>query len=263
LQRRFKRGLAASINYTFSRNLTNAQVIDEGQGVGNCVGACHVDDGTGKTKTVNSYFQYDYGNADLDTRNSFSLTGSYDLPFGQAVTGPLSYAVKGWSFNVVYYAHTGNPFTVSNANGSLSGIGLGSDRPNYIPSSQSGFKKSVQQWFDVTRFAAQGQGLQGNEERNQVYGPGVQALDLSLFKTIPIWESLKLQFRAEAFNLLNTPPFGNPNATISDYSLPGGGTTGTPTPGGVAVPNVGIGEISSTNPLLAPRQIQFALKLIF
>jgi hypothetical protein len=263
LQRRFKDGLAASINYTFSRNLTNAQVIDEGQGVGNCVGPCHVDNGHGQSKTVNSYFQYDYGNADLDTRNSFSATGSYDLPFGKTVTGPLAYGVKGWSLNLVYYAHTGNPFTVSNANGSLSGIGLGSDRPNYVHSTQSGFHKGVKQWFDVTRFAAQGTGLQGNEERNQVYTPGVQALDFSLFKMFPIYEAFKLQFRAEAFNLLNQAPLGSPNASIGDYVLPDGTTTGNPTPGGIAVPNVGIGEINSTNPLLAPRQLQFALKLIF
>ncbi|MFZ0744635.1 MAG: TonB-dependent receptor [Terracidiphilus sp.] len=263
LQRRFKNGISANINYTFSRNLTNAQVIDEGQGVGNCVGPCHVDNGHGQAVTENSYFRYDYGNADLDTRHSFSLTGSYDLPWGKGVTGPLAYGAKGWSFNVIYYAHTGEPFTVSNANGSLSGIGLGNDRPNYVPSSQHGFHKTVRQWFDVTRFEAQGVGLQGNEERNEVYAPGVQSLDLSLFKTFPIYESLKLEFRAESFNLLNTAPLGTPGSGISDYLLPDGSTTGNPTPGGIAVPNTGVGEISGTNPLLAPRQLQFALKLIF
>jgi hypothetical protein len=263
LQRRFKDGLSANINYTFSRNLTNAQVIDEGQNVGYCVGPCHVDNGTGKAVTYNSYYQYDWGNADLDTRNSFSLTGSYDLPFGKTVAGPLAYIVKGWSLNAIYYAHTGSPFTVFNANGSLSGIGLGNDRPNYVKSSQSSFHKGVGEWFDVTRFEAQGTGLQGNEERNQVYGPGVQALDFSLFKTVPIWEALKLEFRAESFNLLNTPPFGLPNQNIGDYLLPSGSTSANPVPGGVAVPNVGAGIISSTNQLLAPRQLQFALKLIF
>jgi len=252
LQRRFTRGFGANVNYTFARNLTNAQVIDEGQGVGNCVGPCHVDDGHGKSVTYNSYFQYDYGNADLDVRHSLSLTASYNLPFGKNVTGPLAYVVKDWALNAIYYAHTGNPLTVNNATGAQSNIGLGSDRPNYVTSSQHDFHQSVRQWFDVTRFQMQGAGLQGNEERNQVYGPGTQALGFSIFKTFPIHEDVKLQFRAESFNLFNTPTFAQPNATISSYDS-----------NGVAVPNVGVGMISSTVPQASPRQLQFALKLIF
>jgi carboxypeptidase family protein len=252
LQRRYKSGFAANVNYTYARNLTNAQVIDEGQGVGNCVGPCHVDDGHGKAVTYNSYFQYDYGNADLDTRHSFSLTASYELPFGKGLNGPMGIVAKGWSVNSIYYAHTGNPFTVSNDSGAQSGIGLGSDRPNSVNSSQTGFHKGVLQWFDVTRFQRQGAGLQGNEERNQVYGPGTQALGFSLFKTFPIHENIRLQFRAESFNLLNTPTFANPNSTINAYDA-----------NGVAVPNVGVGEITGTVPSASPRQLQFALKLIF
>jgi hypothetical protein len=88
VQRRLKNGLAYNVNYTWAHNLTNAQVVDEGQAVGDCVGACHVDDGTGKAVTENSYFQYDYGNADLDTRQRLALTMTYDLPFGNSLTGP-------------------------------------------------------------------------------------------------------------------------------------------------------------------------------
>lgn len=252
IQRRLRNGLAANVNYTWAHNLTNAQVIDEGQGVGNCVGPCHVDDGTGKSVTYNSYYQYDYGNADLDTRHRLALTMTYDLPFGKNANGPAAVVVKGWSVNSIYYAQSGNPLTVSNSNGSISGIQLGSDRPNQVQSSQSGFHKSLNQWFDVTKFKAQAAGLQGNEMRNQVYGPGTQALGFSLFKTFDIYESLKLQFRTESFNLLNTPTFSNPSGSINAYDA-----------NGVGVPFVNAGKIGSTAASASPRQIQFALKILF
>jgi hypothetical protein len=252
LERRLKGGLAANANYTLARNLTNAQVIDEGQAVGNCVGPCHVDNGSGQPVTYNSFYQYDYGNADIDTRHRIAVTMTYNLPFGEHANGWLGQAEKGWSVNSIYYWQTGNPFTVQNQNGDQSGIGLGNDRPNLVRSSQPGFHQSIAQWFDVTRFKLQGTGLLGNEPRNPIYGPGTQALALSLFKAFPLHEATELQFRAEAFNLLNTPTFANPNATITSYSADGAG-----------VPGVSAGQISSTNAVATPRQIQFALKLLF
>ena len=250
--RRIKNGLAANVNYTFSHNLSNAQVIDEGQPVGNCVGLCHVDSGTGTAVIVNSYARYDYGNADLDVRHNFSLTATYDLPFGASVTGPASYIVKGWTLNAIYYAHTGNPLTIQNPSGSLSGIGLGNDRPNMVAPSASGFSKGVKTWYDVTRFRAQGVGLLGNEHRNQIYGPGLQAFDFSLFKTFPIWERTSLQFRVETFNLFNSPAFSNPSTTLQ-YSSFGPGAT----------PEAGSAALTSTLPSASPRQIQLALRLQF
>jgi hypothetical protein len=123
-----------------------------------------------------------------------------------------------------------------------------------VPSSQPNFQKTINQWFDTSRFKLQAPGLLGNEMRNQVYGPGAQALAFSVFKSFPIHEAINLQFRAEAFNLFNTPSFGQPGANIGAYG-----------PNGVALPTSGgFGQISSTAaPSQTPRQIQFALKLIF
>ncbi len=252
LERRLRAGLAANVNYTLARNLTNASVLDEGQPVGNCVGPCLVDNGYGQPQVFNSYFRYDYGNADIDTRHRVALTTSYQLPFGQSASGFRAEAEKGWGVNAIYYWQTGNPFTVQNSNGDQSGIGLGNDRPDLVPSSQPGFHRSINQWFDVTRLRLQGNGLLGNEPRNPFYGPGTQALSFSLFKAFPIREAVQLQFRAESFNLLNTPTFGTPNTTITSYDA-----------NGVGVPGVSAGQISSTVPSASPRQLQFALKLLF
>jgi hypothetical protein len=76
-------------------------------------------------------------------------------------------------------------------------------------------------------------------------------LGFSFFKTFPITERVNLQFRAESFNLLNTPTFSNPNATVNYDSNGVGEYTGS------------AGQISSTTAAASPRQIQFALKLLF
>ena len=248
-QRRLSHGLAANVNYTWSHNLTNAQVLDEGNAVGNCVGPCHVDNGNGGSVTYNSYFQYDYGNADLDTRQRLALTMTYDLPFGNTMTGAKGLLVGGWSVNSIYYAQTGNPVTVASAVNN-SGLPI-TERPNQKGSSQSGFHKTIQDWFDVTQFTLPGQGLLGNAARNSVFGPGTQALGFSVFKVFPIHEEVRLQFRTEMFNLLNTPTFSNPNDTVNYDSNGVGEYTGS------------AGAISSTTAAASPRQIQFALKLLF
>jgi hypothetical protein len=250
VQRRLKNGLAYNVNYTWAHNLTNAQVIDEGQNVGNCVGQCHVDNGSGQAVTENSFYKYDYGNADLDTRQRVALTMTYELPFGKALTGPAAYAVKGWSVNSIYYAQTGNPITIASAQNN-SGLNI-TERPNQKAPSSSGFKRSLSEWYDVTQFTLPGVGLLGNAHRNSIFGPGTQALGFSLFKAFPLWETASLQFRCETFNLLNTPSFGLPGGTVH-FDANGVGTTGN-----------GAGTIGGPEPASAsPRQIQLALKLIF
>ena len=249
VQRRIKNGLAANVNYTWAHNLTNAQVVDEGQPVGACVGACHVDNGSGQAVTYNSFYQYDYGNADLDTRQRLALTMNYDLPFGKAMNGLEGFAVKGWSLNGIYYAQTGNPVTVTSAT-NPSGLPI-TERPNEAASGTAGFHHSLLEWYDVTKFRQPGIDLLGNEHRNAVFGPGTQALGFSLFKDFPVYESSYLQFRCETFNLLNTPTFNNPNTTVH-YDANGVGTLGN-----------GSATISSTTPGSSPRQIQLALKFIF
>src|ERR1019366_8248453 len=124
-------------------------------------------------------------------------------------------------------------------------------RPNQKTPSSTGFKRSLNEWYDVTQFTLPGQGLLGNAHRNSIFGPGTQALGFSLFKTFPIWEKANLQFRAESFNLLNTPTFNQPNGSIT-YNSSGVGTTGN-----------GSATITSTSPAASPRQVQLALKLIF
>ena len=95
----------------------------------------------------------------------------------------------------------------------------------------------MDRWFDTAAFVTPAPLTYGNAGRNILYGPGRVNFDFSLFKEFRIKEGMRLQFRGELFNLLNTAQFDLPNAAI------GAANAGT------------ITGIVGT-----PRQIQFGLK---
>ena len=135
------------------------------------------------------------------------------------------------------------PFSETNLNnvgGTRPGM-TNSDRPNQIGNIKP-TNRSVNQWFNTAAFAAQAPGTIGNEHRDQIRGPGLQRVDLSLFKTFDLTERFKLEFRTEAFNVLNTAQFAFPTAQL--------GSTAN-------------GKISSTANPYSPRVVQFAGKVYF
>jgi hypothetical protein len=86
----------------------------------------------------------------------------------------------------------------------------------------------------------------GNSGRNILRGPGTKQLDFSLFKSFRLGENRRLQFRAEAFNALNTPQFNNPSSSIGFAGVAKITSAGSPT------------VFQRTS-----RQVQLALKLYF
>src|SRR5205085_9826215 len=128
---------------------------------------------------------------------------------------------------------------VSQATNSNSNLGYGTQRPNRVTNPNTLAHRNVSGWFDVAAFTLTPQFAIGNSSRNPVRGPGVQNADLMLGKTFGITERLNLEFRAEVFNITNTPPFNDPN-----------GSFGSPAFGTV---------ISAGN----PRDFEFALKVHF
>lgn len=149
----------------------------------------------------------------------------YTLPFGPdkrwAQAGLLSWLLRGWQTNGLLSAYTGTPFTVTADGSTLNAPGnlqtadlvvagkvriLGEIGPNKT-------------WFDPLAFR-QPTGVRfGNTGRNVMRGPGLWNLDLSLFRTFSLTERLKLEFRAESFNLTNTPKFANPGANVANMRL--------------------------------------------
>jgi len=105
--------------------------------------------------------------------------------------------------------------------------------------------------------------------RNSLRGPHFSQLDFSAFKDFHPKEKLKLQFRAEVYNITNTENFGQPNITIGKWRktvdpIPGCSPCNTGAPGATPILGQGgCGQITQSNLALNPRQYQFALKLIF
>ena len=244
-QRRFAAGLAFDANYTWGHALSDQTGFsEEGQ-----QGWSDAD----PTKIR----QTEYGNAENDIRNRFALSINYELP-GKRFKGAEKWALGDWQTNAIVAWQSGKDFSVTNSNASggyndwASPIfNGGPDRPNQIHSARLAHPVigSTGTYFDTTAFVPQPLGTVGNTARNSLYGPHFRHIDFSLFKDFPINEKLKVQFRAEAFNISNTPSFYMDNNVNSGP--------------GTRLGNGSFGQITSTDPNYVPRQLQFALKMQF
>ena len=192
------------------------------------------------------------GNSDFDVRQNLVLSWSYQLPFGRSkkfasnAHGVLQTAIGGWRLNSIDTFQTGSPFTPVMTT-SLLNAGSAVQWPNRIGSGTLP-NPTIHEWFNPGAFVSPGNYIYGNSGRNILFGPGTTEFDLSLFKEFALNESAsrRLEFRAEAFNVLNTPEFNDPSASIG---------------------NAAVGTITSAGaPLLfqrTSREVQLALKLYF
>jgi len=148
----------------------------------------------------------------------------YDMPFGEskkwATTGVPRALLGGWQFNGVFSAYSGRPYTLTASDSTLNMPG-NLQTPDQVETEveKFGLVGDDGTWFDTSAFARP-TGVQfGSVGRNTMSGPGVVNLDLSLFRTFRITERFNLQFRAEAFNLSNTPHFANPEEDINSSNF--------------------------------------------
>jgi len=169
----------------------------------------------------------DYGNSDYDTRHLFTANITYAVP--SYSHGP-KFLTQGWELTSLMNWHTGQPYDET-----LSGLSLVGDPFAGVSHSFSA-KGGGTQWLNPTAFCSPGVGTCptgpivagsaiGNLSRNKFYAPGYGDVDLSILKTIPIRERLKVQLRAEMFNLFNR---------VNLQSGPGSVPTGPCVPTGAA-----------------------------
>ncbi|PYS31446.1 MAG: hypothetical protein DMG11_01335 [Acidobacteria bacterium] len=197
------------------------------------------------------------GVAAYSLQHQFNSNFSYQLPFGSGqrlgsgASGWMNRLIGGWQWNGIVTAQSGFPITpLIGFNNSGTGDGGVVDVPNLNPNFKGPvILGSVDHWFDPRAFTVPLAGTFGNAGRSTFRGPGLFNLDTSLFKRIPIREGVTLQFRAEAFNVLNHVNFAFPNQVVfqgnsANYSY-----------------SESAGEI--TNTATPSRQLQFALKLLF
>jgi hypothetical protein len=246
-QRRFTKGLAFDANYTWSKALSDITGFSQ---QGGNQGWSDAD--------PTRIRQIEYANSENDIQNRFALSLNYELQYGKNFTGVKRAALSGWQTNMITVWQSGKPFTVVNSGSNIDnpeGLGFNNratpqnagnqDRPNQIADPRLG-QKTLQHFFNTAAFAPQPLGTVGTAQRNSIFGPNFRHVDLSIFKTFAITERVGLQFRAESYNISNTPNFYMPNGNAGD-----------------SFGNPAFGTISQTDPNYTPRQYQFALKAQF
>ena len=184
----------------------------------------------------------------FDATHRFVASGLWELPFARNTTGLARTLLGGWQINGVVTANTGTPFTVyDTANVALQATsppisGYAASRPDLIADPNSG-PRTVSSWVRRDSFRRLVPGVEagkfGTAGRNIARGPGFANVDLSLLKDFTLTENMRLQFRAEVFNVANHANFGLP---ITDMVSPN------------------FGRILTAG---QARLTQFALKLIF
>ena len=187
-------------------------------------------------------FRADRANLSGIRRQVLTLNYLYDLPFGKGKSflqygGVSNLILGGWQVGGITTLGTGTPFSPS-----FSAVvqGAPSGRPNVVGDWHVS-NPSITQWFNPAAFAIPAPFTFGNSGKNVLIGPGLVAVDLSIYKNFQIKEKVNVQFRAEFFNLPNHANFSNPAANISAPAQ--------------------VGRISST--ATANRVIQFGLRLTF
>ncbi len=164
--------------------------------------------------------------AGYDRTQVLQMGWVYDLPFGKGrqftQTGIAAAILGGWSLNGTYSAYSGTPFTVGANGGPLNTPGSTQTADQIAPVNYIGNKGPGQFYFDPASFRtpainpAFGPNSTityfGTTGRNRLRGPGVAKADITMLRQININERMNFQFRAEAYNITNTPLFSNPAA---------------------------------------------------
>ena len=208
LQRHLTSGWEWGTQYMWSHGLA-----DQGFGAGDST-----------TNENMSCLKCDYSSTDIDVRQSLSVNSVYELPFGHGKhflsgEGVAAKVLGGWQLSGIASASSGRPnnIVVDRSASDLPDGNARDQRPDFV-SGQSLYSapRAINNWFNPAAFVTPASGTWGNLGRNIGRGPGYYEIDTALEKAIPVTERLKLEFRAEAFNLFNHPIYGDPDDDIDD-----------------------------------------------
>ena len=225
-QHRFSGSSQVNLAYTWSKNLSDNQTDRS-------------------TAPQNSYDQKgDYGRAALDRRHILTANWVYDLPFFDRTRGPIGLILGGWQFQGIATYQTGLPLTVTTSNFDAAGLGLipaliAGSRPLILCDPNANAPTTQQQWFDISCFASNPAAgspttntgvlnVVGTAARGVVEGPSTKRVDFVMSKNFNFTEDMRLQLRAESFNVFNWTSF---TTVATNRSLGNFGTvTGTRDP---------------------------------
>ena len=239
-------GLTVTTSYTFSKSLDTASATRDGP----------------PQPTPHLFNRrLDYGLSVFDLKHNWVTGALYELPFevrkrwGSSWSGLLDNVAGGWQIGGISVFHSGFPFSCLAASGPAvdTSANFEEDLCSVVPGVSPRGPGTIEQWFNVNAFrVASDTEVFGNARRNSLRGPSYVTFDFSAFKTTSLSEKLKLQFKFDAFNILNHPVFSAPNGHVDNL------VTG-PQPSSALGSYFGsIGSAAADN-----RQLQFAVRLIW
>ena len=216
LRRRLGKGLVLEFNWTWAKGLDD---------VGTALNVSSLDvENLGRDRADSDYVR----------RHTIHLNATYELPVGRGhallATAPrwLDAIAGGWRLSGIWTYYTGMRFTPT-----INNTGLANTRPEYVYGQQANLpasERSRSHWFNAAAFVppavncgpAHNLACFGDAGRNILVGPGIDVVDTSLAKSVPVWgETRRLTFRLEMFNTFNHPNYALPDANISDVNTVG------------------------------------------
>lgn len=219
VQHRFTHNFTVLANETWSHCLTESEVALNGATFGQDPFDRHAE----------------YANCFADHRHAFNFTSVVRTP--KFSTGWMRRVLGDWQESTIFTAATGTYSSLAVGTDN-SRTGGGADRPN-VAGNPNLSDPTLNHWFDTTAFVAPAVGAFGNAGRSTILGPAAWNVDAALSRSFSVTEHQRIDFRGEAFNLMNHARFGNPNTTLNSPSY---------------------GQILTARD---PRIMQFALKYVF
>src|SRR5579872_889507 len=259
LQIQFRRPLSAGLQALASYSWSHS--IDDGSAASGFVAS---DTGIPGSLAENR------ASSDFDVRHAVTAGLTYNIPAMGHGFLPKA-IVSGWSTENFAFVHTAPPVDLTDVNffefnnGSYANVrpDLVPGQPFYLYGSQYPGRKALNRaaFANPPMDTATGNPLrQGTLGRNALRGFGVAQWDCAIHRDFPVWESARLQFRTEFFNLLNHPNFGPPN---NNFGAGGFGLATQVLAQSLNRNNLGGGAFDPLYQIGGPRSIQLALKLVF
>ncbi|HXP88322.1 MAG TPA: carboxypeptidase regulatory-like domain-containing protein [Bryobacteraceae bacterium] len=213
LEKRLSGGLTFTFAYTFSKLLDDASSV-----FSQTIFTGPILNSTGASDAFNRHLEKDVSSGDIPQV----------LAAGWTYAIPRWWKISGWEIAGLVRIQSGDAVPVTQATNLNSSLGFATQRPNLIADPNNFAGRSVAEWFNVAAFTAAPQFKIGTASRNPVRGPGLQNADVMIGKTFRLTERMKLEFRAEAFNVSNTPPLNDPNGSFGSAAFGTITTAGNP-----------------------------------
>ncbi len=212
-----------SMQVTLNRRFTGGLFLKGAYTYSHAIGEAEYSDWTEPRWSAPIAFGRNRASTSFNRPHMLQMAYVYELPFGAgkkfAQDGAARAVLGGWQINGIFSAVQGGQYTLSASGSSLNMPGF-SQTPDQVKADipvLGGLGDSA--YFDTSAFARVTGVKFGNVGRNTMRGPARVNMDFSLFRKFRITERLGMEFRAESFNLTNTPHFGNPNGSVNSSNF--------------------------------------------